>query len=360
MMYALNRSRVCVDLGGGVDSAVNDIAKLDNEIDIVEVDHGARFRRAGGDNLLEVAHWEHELRPVVYRLAEAGFGAYWSDGSVTRFVRFTHVPEFWQPVQDGTYEVAPSGLIYNVQGGETDDGGPQALIVVFSSMGGPYNKASLTRYFEWNFKSLSKHVPDRVAVLRIADLDGVVGGFYLPTCNYPRRDDDVADLIRSVAGRLGVGDDAVVLYGASKGATGALSQALKTGFRAVVVDPIVDDRLYVERFDDTHWTEGGVFLQPKQDYFASAIRAGGTLAASPENGRISLVSSTGSPWFESIETLAGQAVDAGRGIQFLVARDSRISDHPDVSPRTLRTVTGLLNMHVQGIEMPAGRAEIFC
>ncbi|CED91550.1 XcbB/CpsF family capsular polysaccharide biosynthesis protein [Actinomyces succiniciruminis] len=343
--------RLCLDKDPGAALSVIDEC---GEVDFIEVEHGCYV--SGSDNLMRVARTYGEIRPVVFALAEHGFFAYASDGRTTRFVHRRRIPSFWQPVRQGDMKVDESGLIYKLFLPEGVRIG--SLVVVFSSMSNPFDKASLTRYFEPNFQSISKHLPDGVAVLRIADLDGVVGGFYLPTVNYPRRDWEVRALIDKVSAGLDLEPSRVVVYGASKGGTAALSQVLLGGFRGVVVDPILDDASYESRYNDTHWTRGGVFLNAKDVYFDRLV-ANSSAGDRFDDARLVLVSGVGSPLFSLVEGMSERLDDVGRRHLFVVSVDERIVDHPHVSVRTLRTVTGLLNMQVEGISVCPGRREIF-
>jgi len=353
MVQVLAKRAIRLSLDSDPGAALSVIEGCD-AVDLIEVEHGRYV--LGNENLMRVARTFDEIRPVVFALAEHGFVAYASDGRTSRFVHLRRIPSFWQPVRQGDMKVDESGLIYKLFVPEGVRIG--SLVVVFSSMASPFDKASLTRYFEPNFRSISKHLPDGVAVLRIADLDGVVGGFYLPTVNYPRRDWDVRALINQVSGGLSLEPSQVVVYGASKGGTAALSQVLLAGFRGVVVDPILDDASYETRYDDTHWTRGGVFLNTKDEYFDRLV-ADSTGHEGSEDARLVLVSGVGSPLFSLVAGMSERLDEVGRRHLFVVSTDERIVDHPHVSVRTLRTVSGLLNMQVEGIGIAPGRREIF-
>uniref|UniRef100_UPI00260C91C7 XcbB/CpsF family capsular polysaccharide biosynthesis protein n=1 Tax=Corynebacterium stationis TaxID=1705 RepID=UPI00260C91C7 len=246
-----------------------------SEINLVEFEHADYYKSE--KNLLQLAHDFPELKPVVHFMNENGFYAYASDTHSTKFVRGSRIPTFWKPVVDGEYEVSDGGVIYKATVSEAVEKGEvpvTSMLVIFSSMSFPFNKASLMRYFEQNYSSVHKFVSDGTLVLRVADLDGVVGGFYLPSVNYPDRPSDVRDVIESVRKLFNIDRERVVLYGASKGGTAALHLNLRFGYPAVAVDPVVDDESYEERYDDTHWTTGSVFLQRKADYLAQFVQDG--------------------------------------------------------------------------------------
>lgn len=201
-----------------------------------------------------------------------------------------------------------------------------------------------------------------VNVLRIADLDGVLGGFYSPTAFVPDRIARVTRLIEETAQDLGIPDSRVVLYGASKGGTGALLYGLTNsrGWKAIAVDPVVDDHHYESVYRDSHWTSGSVFLHRKVDLFRMAVDKFNSdtnaIALAAPGAQVAIVTSPGSPLFGSIEALS-RSIDSSRLI-YLESADPAIKQHPDVSKRTLRTVTGLMNMWTSGMEVQVGRIPI--
>lgn len=333
--------------------SVNELSSLNEDFfndrtisDIIEI-----HNKDSDQNFIHFAYKNPEFRPFVYLLARHGYVAYTQNGNITKFVNLKHIPKLWTPVIDKTYSFE-NDLIYTVnlsESAQKNEVKPTSLIVVFSSMSTPFDKASLTRYFEPNFASISKHVPDSVAILRIADLDGIVGGFYMPSINYPNRNKDVGDLILKIANKFDIKHDRIVVYGASKGGSAALHIGLKFGFRAVCVDPIVDDETYEKRYNDTHWTKSKIILQKKEDFLADILKQSEHI----ENlkGRLIIVSSKGSFMFPSINKFVQKIIEYGGKPVFCICNDKRITDHSHVSLRTLRTVTGFLNMQIQGINL---------
>lgn len=328
-------------------------------VNFLEIDH-AGYGTAGS-HLIRIGHRHEQFRPIVEVLAQQGWFQYKCNDSLSTFVRHSTIPKIWPRVLNGQIVVNADGLYYSVKS-EPGWGEARSLIVVFSSMAMPYDGPTLSRYFEQNFSSIAKHVGGGLNILRIADLDGVLGGFYSPTTFVPDRMERVTRLIEHVAEDLGVPDSRVILYGASKGGTGALLYGLTNdhGWKAIAVDPVVDDRHYEEVYRDSHWTSGSVFLHRKVDLFRSAVdkfNFGPVAEGVPiSQGRISLVTSPGSPLFGSIESLS-RSIDSER-LLFLESLDPAIKQHPDVSRSTLRTVTGLMNMWACGCEIQVGRHSI--
>lgn len=347
---------VRVELSAPPDSTVHALQSATDLGEFIEVDH-CDFSRTDA-NLIRIAHSRTEFRPLMEWLAVHGWLVYKSSSSASTLVRQSHIPRLWHRVRSGELSVSASGLIHRLESdGSTEPHiPPSALVVIFSSMAAPYDAPGLSRHFYRNFSSALKHLPAGTAVLRIADLDGVVGGFYLPSTFDPQRSAKVRALIAETAQTLGIAEDRVILYGASKGGTAALYHGLTApaAWRSVAVDPVVDDRYYEETYGDSHWTSGSVFPSRKTDLFASAAAEARTYGSEPP--RLAVVTSEGSPLFPSIDGLIS-SFDPG-ALLYIRSEDPRITDHPDVSAQTLRTVTGILSVWVSGIELCAGRTIV--
>lgn len=335
-------------LGETLVSNLSSTFRLDESVKFVELDHASYSSR--GTNAIRICSNNARLRPIVEWFAQRGWYVYKSTPSSSTFVRYDVIPSLWHQITSGLYSVNADGLIYTIDTSNVASE-PRSLVVVFSSMSLPFDDAGLSRYFQQNFASIGKHLGSNVVVLRIADLDGVVGGFYSPTRFDSERHLKVQSLIRSCAVKYGIEDDRVVLYGASKGGTGALLHGLLSDRRwgCVSVDPVVDDAYYETRYSDSHWTGGDVFVSRKVDLFDSAVRGCSEL---DRGARICVVSSPRSPLFPGINALVEKM--GGLGVVFCKSQSPNIEDHPDVSVQTLRQVSGVLNVMVSGVELKGG------
>ncbi|UWX04700.1 hypothetical protein H1235_08785 [Pseudoxanthomonas sp. NC8] len=114
----------------------------------------------------------------------------------------------------------------------------------------------------------------------------MVGAFYTDTLAQPDNEARVSALIGKVMADIGVDSRHTVLYGTSKGASGALLHSLRTGLKAVCVEPILHaDDYYVRRYRDSHFT-CGMFPRDKRELFAAHLAADG-----PEAERVVIYSS---------------------------------------------------------------------
>lgn len=320
---------------------------------IVRIHHDLYER--DNKNLMQIARLQSEIRPLVEWFALNGWVVYKSTNDCSYLLHQSGVGRVWHRVRNGDFVEHENGLIYSV---ESDDSERKVfgMVVVFSSMADPHDASGLSRYFYRNYSSIAKHVGPGVAILRIADIDSVVGGFYLPTNWDPLRHVKVNQLIREVANRMNVSDDNIVLYGASKGGTGALYHSLysQAAWKCVSVDPVVDDHYYENQYRDSHWTGGAIFPHRKSELFDALIE--GTRWENHVHPRISIVSSRRSPLFQSISVVAG-SIPASAKI-FAIVDDPKIAGHPDVSPRSVQFATGLINLGVRGVPVESGTYEI--
>lgn len=210
------------------------------------------------------------------------------------------------------------------------------LLVVFSSIADfPFNASLSRRMFFKNFSTIHKYIPKNTYILRIADIGGVLGSFYLNSNADFNFENKVQDLIRKVMKDVGTVNDQVVLYGTSKGATGALYHGLEMGLKTLAVDPIVSDEFYIERYDDLHFVEGA-FPQYKQDKFNRLMNKN----KDKRIGFIKIVTSNNSEQYSYIENII---FSKNKSINRYVFSNPNIKHHPDVGEQTLNFATAMLN-----------------
>lgn len=210
------------------------------------------------------------------------------------------------------------------------------LLVVFSSIADfPFNASLSRRMFFKNFSTISKYIPKNTYILRIADIGGVLGSFYLNSNADASFENKVQSLIRKVQRETGVSDNEVVLYGSSKGATGALYHGLKMGLKTLAVDPIVSDEFYIKTYNDLHFVEGA-FPKYKQDKFNSLMSEN----KDKKLDFIKIVTSSNSEQYNYIENIV---LSSNKTINSYVFSNPNIKNHPDVSEQTLNFATAMLN-----------------
>ncbi|WP_247826372.1 XcbB/CpsF family capsular polysaccharide biosynthesis protein [Arthrobacter antioxidans] len=312
-----------------------------------------------GRSTLKAAHQDQRIKKSVNALAQRGYYVYHTTGGVSKFVKDEHIPRMWNSVQDGTYSVSDEGVIHILE--EPLAGvRPRKLIVVFSSIGDIFNDG-LFRFFTRNYRSIQKFVPQDAAILRIADVGGVVGAFYLNTAYRTDNVRRISALIEKTRERLGLSKDDVITYGASKGATGALFHAVTNGYRSLSVEPILNDHYYENTFGDTHFTKGGNFPSTKEMVFEALMcNHKSTLMKRSERSlpRIVVIYSEQSPQSRYIDHLL--AGNLASDISVVNVTHPSIKDHPDVSPASLNLAATFLNMLCYNFAIPGGHFSLRC
>lgn len=329
----------------------------DCPVRFIHVDHGAEHIGAT-TNMVKMARWNDQDRELITTLANNGFYTYMVKDNATRFVNEKSLDRLWVSLVSKEFVRHPNGIVYSFTNATAAT--PKRLLVVFSSISGNINTPSLMRYFEQNFKSLQKFIPADTAVLRIADLGGVVGAFYMNTTHLPKNVENIQQVIQEVSRHQGIGHDSVVLYGASKGGTGALLHAIEGDYRCVAVDPIVDDEYYIEHLNDAHFTKNGVFAETKRQVFGRAM---GKISSLPEvsattSVKLSIICSRNSPQYKYISSTLID--NANSRMSFYDSRNPAITDHPLVGAKTVNMATTLMNLHLYSLPVTAGLYTIDC
>lgn len=287
-------------------------------------------------NLIAASRKNKTYKSLLSALANKGYYLYRYGQKTSRFVHHKEVRKVWTGYEVGELLADRNGIHFFIEKPEIKPG--RKLVVALSSVSGRPTQSSLDRYFEVNFSSLKKYLSPSAAVLRIADLGSVVGAFYLNTKFLSENELQIQGLIERVRTDMGLSREDVVLYGVSKGATGALYHATQMGYSAVCVDPILSDSYYWEKYDDLHFTKE-TFPKTKEEIFSSL--------PAPGLGTIAIITSEKSPQYE---TNRRYVVDRPT-IGLINSVHPDINDHPAVSGKTMSATVMLLNMALYGIPL---------
>lgn len=223
------------------------------------------------------------------------------------------------------------------------------LLVIFSSIADfPMNASISRRMFFKNFETISKYIPKNTYILRIADIGAVLGSFYLNSNFDPLFEDKVQALISKIAAEFTVPDENIVLYGVSKGGTGALYHGILSKYKTVAVDPIMSDDHYLYRCNDLHFVEG-VFPVDKQTKFKELISKVNDLS------NINIICSKNSEQYEFLESMILNVKNTN-SYQF---NGKNIKTHTDVGPETISFLTAIINALFYNIKTN-GSFEVEC
>lgn len=294
--------------------------------------------------LIHIAQTDVKARSLLVTLAQFGYYVCRAPKFGTRLVQHDHVANAWKAVADGTYSISDNGTVYKLSG-PRHGGAVTSLLVVFSMVATNRFTQLLDRHFAQGFPGLEKSVSGHTAVLRIADLDGVVGGYYMSTVRDPDVPDKIESLIADTARKLGVPMNRVVFYGASKGATGALYMSLRCGVEVVAVDPIVSTVRRRSPDVDPYFVGSEIFPMPLEEQLDLALHGARSRS---EEVRRAIVTSRGSAEFGEIVEFASRA---GRAVSVVESRDPHISAHHLVAPNSVAITLALINAFTQGLDI---------
>ena len=318
--------------------------KENSGLRIIRIDHSALGNNE--KNLLDLAMRDASIRAIVVELANHAFFTYMLQNGCTSFVHYSYIRRLWPRVRSGELLINKNNIVYKLESPENGSH-PEKLLVVFSSMSDKIRNSSLMRYFTQNFPSIQKFIPSNTAVLRIADIGGVVGGFYMNSYGLPNVEDEIQSLIFDVAKQLNIEKSNTILYGTSKGGSGALYHSVLGDYSGVAVDPILDDDYYIKNFKDAHFSVGA-FPEDKKDKFKNLSKLMGREISMPK----AVIFSKKSPQYNYINSTLGSPLRDH--ICFFDSRHPEIKTHPDVGVKTNNIAVMLINAYFYKIHIPAG------
>lgn len=300
-------------------------------------------------DMMKLSLKQPRTKSLLLALTNLGFSLYYNTTDESRFIRHDRIIPHWPAVKDGTFSASPEGIVHQLEVPES--GVAERLVVIMSPIN---SQPRLARYFRPSFASLMKYVPRNTAILRIADVGGVKGAFYLDTTCLPENSRKIRTLIRSTSDSLGIDSRNIVLFGASKGGTGALFHGLTGRWKFVAVDPILSDSWYEEFENDYHFTTGGVFPRSKQEVFSELIgQAAGDLRL--ESAESVIVTSSRSPQYAYTAEIIRPIRDQ---LTILDSDNPDIVRHPDVAPKTIYSQVLAINSLLLSFPLPHGQTRI--
>jgi len=286
-------------------------------------------------NLFAIARNNSYVKKFVTNLANDGYFLVKHDNGISVFEKYISAKKFAHNFITNTTIKVHNDLFYTLDDPKITTINPR-LLVVFSSVADFSLNASISRRnFFTNFKSIGKYIPSNTYILRISDIGGIVGSFYLNNNFNTKVERNIQDLILFIMKKHSIIKNDVVFYGASKGGTGALYHGIFGGYKSVAVDPIVSDKYHEENYNDPHFTNG-TFPANKQEKFSSLIKS----SKIPRNTNI--IYSKNSPLYSYINSIVRNN-DIKQKINYINSTHPKIKDHPDVGPNTIHILTLIIN-----------------
>ncbi|MEE6253093.1 XcbB/CpsF family capsular polysaccharide biosynthesis protein [Escherichia coli] len=189
--------------------------------------------------------------------------------------------------------------------------------------------------------------PKNVSILRVADIGGITGSFYLNTNALPTNADKIKSLILEVIEQCQIKSDDVVLYGCSKGGTAAVYHGLTNNYKIVAVDPILNDEHYINNKNDLHLIEG-VFPQPKEELFKKVID---DYLINYKGNMSYFIVSQNSEQYKYIMDIINPIITYSTVANSI---NDKIKSHPDVGPQSIHMIVAMINMALSGIKLSNG------
>ncbi|NYT79830.1 XcbB/CpsF family capsular polysaccharide biosynthesis protein [Alcaligenaceae bacterium] len=312
------------------DLSDNLITKSLDECEIVHIDK-SNFGQGDAKknhNLYGLARSDRNAKSLVTQLSNLGYYLTDHKDGISTFYNYKN-KELYDSILIDQNTSRWKDIYYSIQYPENNIR-PSRVIFVFSSVADfPYNQNINRRCFFKNFKNINRYIPYDTAIVRVCDVGGVVGSFYMNN-NYDLFfEQKIQEFLRYAYGFLNVSKDNVVLYGGSKGGTGALLHGILGGYKFVAVDPIVSDDFHETAYNDSHFTKG-TFPERKFDRFSRICNEG--------SKRGYIITSSGSPVFEYIRKIADK-----NNINYIDVVHQDIKSHPDVGKNTINILMMLVN-----------------
>ena len=287
------------------------------------------------ENIIKLAREGQKEKNDVYRLYKAllknDYMLYAHENGVSKLYQRRYVDELWD-----RNDLNRVGDIYysldepiNANDGKTIKN--KKLIVIFPCM--PkwenfFNPSITERMFNKFYNGIESKLTKNVYTMRIMDLNVTYGSHFINTVNNTTLERDISNAIIEVKETLNLQDKDIVLYGASKGGTGALYYGAKLDLKCLAVDPIIHLGQYNE--NDTHFLRDmrTVDLSEKINAYLSQGSKLEKYIIGSENIAFN---------FKHISKITGSNVTK------LNKKDEKIKKHSDVSRNTVMEALMLLN-----------------
>ena len=294
-------------------------------------------------NFLALGRKNNDAKKLIAKLSSNAFHLVRHINGVSVFQKFKDSNVFINSFIDKDIKCW-NDTFYTLDEPVSKGGSKERLLVIFSSIADlPFNASVSRRVFFKNYSTIAKYIPKNTYILRIADLGGVLGGFYLNSNADSNFESKVQNLIRKVQEDESIADAQVVFYGGSKGATGALYHGLKMGIKTLAVDPIVSDEFYIKKYNDLHFVEGA-FPCYKQEKFNDLMLEN----SNRELDFIKLITSPNSEQYSYIQNII---LSRNATINNYIFSNPYINSHPDVGKQTLNFATAMLNNLLYDVSM---------
>ncbi|MEK4298279.1 accessory Sec system protein Asp2 [Oceanobacillus sp. FSL W8-0428] len=290
-------------------------------------------------NLIKLARRNKDAYKLYKKLLENNYMLYFHKDGKSHLYNRKYISEIWK--RKDLYQQGE--IFYTIDKPEgrknnelSDD---KRLLVIFTCMpaNDNYDNHSLSeRIFPKFFDGIERNLVKNVYIMRITDLNLSHGSHYQNTDNYPTMERDIIDSIKNVQNELDITDEKTVLYGVSKGGTGALHYGSMLDLKSLSVDPILNLEEYNQK--DEHFLKDLRKIDVTEDINSSLARQ--------SNRKKYIIGS------QNVEFNYSKIVKiTGSNTVIINKKDNHIKEHPDVSRNTVPEQLMILNHLLGGIQL---------
>lgn len=282
-------------------------------------------------NIIKLARKNKEIYNLYKDLLRNDYILYYHNNGISKFYKRKFIKELWK-----RKDLHQQGeLFYTLDYPKEDKinriDSNKKLLVVFNCMPGEkyYDHYAISnRMFSKFFSEVDKNLVKNVHILRPMDLNLSHGSHYINTVNYNNMEKDIIDTIKVVKEKLEIEDKDIVLYGVSKGGTGALYYGSLLDLKCLAVDPIVSLAEYNKK--DAHFLTDFRKVDLGEDINKN-------LSRKSEEEKYIICSENVEFNYSKIQDIKGD------NIIKLNKVDKFIETHPDISRQTIPEQLTILN-----------------
>lgn len=281
-------------------------------------------------NIIQLARRNDDIYNIYKDLLKNDYILYYHKDGKSKFYKRKHIKDLWR-----RKDLHKQGDIFYTldypNGRKINNDINKKLLVIFNCMPGEthYDSYAISnRIFPKTFPEIERSLVKNVHILRPMDLNLSHGSHYINTVNNQNMEQDIVDTINNVKGKLGIDDKDIVLYGVSKGGTGALYYSSLLDLKSLAVDPIISLGEYNK--NDAHFLRGFRKEDLTEDINNNLSRKSNEekYIIGSENVRFN---------YSKLEGIKGDNIKKFNKI------DEHIKSHPDVSKNTVPEQLMLLN-----------------
>lgn len=208
-------------------------------------------------NIIELARKNEDAYHLYKDLLANDYILYFHTEGISKLYKRSYVKELWR--RNDLMQQGSSFYTLDEPKDKKDNKSEdnKKLLVIFTCMPAAdvYDNYLMTdRMFPKFFNGIERSLVKNVHTMRIMDLNCSHGSHYINSTNNHDLETDISNAIHRVKDELGIEEDDIVLYGASKGGTGSLYYGAKLDLKCLAIDPIISLGEY--NVKDDHFLKG--------------------------------------------------------------------------------------------------------